>query len=198
MTELEFEEIYDKVYAYTDYLIKNKKWFRKGKSDSFLKGKEVHDYVMEAIEKYMRAPEKYDSSSGRSLINYLKIHIIQTLVGNDARSPENKTTADVFSILGNEEIEDPSTLIDSILPHLDQYYDDEIDYSAIMTEIEHEVTADPDAEKVFLGLSVFDMKRREIIKEFDMSETEYNNAVRRLDTIKNRVAKKYDLKPQKP
>ncbi|WP_339880799.1 hypothetical protein [uncultured Algoriphagus sp.] len=194
MTESEFDKIYDKLYVYTDFLVKKKKWFRKGKSDSFLKGKEIHDYIMDAVEKYLRFPEKYDLTSGRSLVNYLKVHIIQTLVGNDARSPENKTTSDLFAIYTDEGVDDPSAFLDTILPFLEEHLDDDLDYNTIMKQIEQEVNEDPNAESVFLGLSVFDMKRREIIEEFKMSESEYNNAVRRLNTIKARVAKQYDLK----
>ena len=193
MEEKELEDLYDKLYVYTDYLVKQKKWFRQGNSDTFLKGKEVHDYVSEAIEKYLTNPEKYDSSTGRSLLNYLKLHVIRTLVGNDSRSPENKTTKDVFAISDDLD-ENESTYLDKVLPFLDAFFPDEIDYHSIMAHVENEVQGDQDVENIFMGLCLYDLKRRDIIKEFGMTEVQYNNGLRRLKTILKNTALQFNLK----
>ena len=193
MEEKELEDLYDKLYVYTDYLVKQKKWFRKGNSDTFLKGKEVHDYVSEAIEKYLTNPEKYDSSTGRSLLNYLKLHVIRTLVGNDARSPENKTSKDVFAV--QEDLDDnESTYLDKVLPFLDAFFPDEIDYHSIMEHVENEIQGDKDVENMFMGLCLYDLKRRDIIKEFSMTEGQYDNGLRRLKTILKNTAQQFNLK----
>src|SRR5665213_911546 len=97
MDAINWDDLYLQLYAYTDHLLKARSWFRKDKTDSYLKGKQVHDYIQDAIEKYLLEPEKYDPSSGRSLVTYLKWHIIRSAVGNDVRSPENQTSSDILS-----------------------------------------------------------------------------------------------------
>lgn len=194
MDQKVLEELYEELYIYTDYLIKQKKWFRRG-SDSFLKGKQVHDYVSDAIERYLNEPEKYDESKGRSLLNYLKLHVIRNLVRNDSNSSENQSTLDVFAHSSSDNGEDSeSSYLDSVLPFLDAFFPDEIDYNDIMSYVEGQVEEDKDIENIFLGLCVYDLKRREIIKEFDMSEGQYNNGLRRLKTILKNTATEFNLK----
>src|ERR1700744_6202794 len=106
MEAIKWEDIYVQLYAYTDHLLKAYSWFRKD-ADSYLKGKQVHDYINDAIEKYLLEPEKYDPSSGRSLVTYLKWHIIRTSVGNDVRSQENKTSSIIEFGRNYEDNDDP-------------------------------------------------------------------------------------------
>src|SRR5258706_4925494 len=117
-TKIDWEDVYVKLYAFTDYLLRSKKWFRGRKTETYLKGQEVHDYVSEGISRFLEHPEKYDSAK-RSLTGYLKLHIIRTLIGNDAKSPENKLTMDVFSFADDVigEGEDSNLFLDTILPY---------------------------------------------------------------------------------
>jgi len=188
--------LYLQLYAYTDQLIKKKGWFRGGRTDSFLKGKQIHDYVSEAIEKYLVNPEKYDGSTGRSLENYLKLHIIRTLVGNDAKSPENKTSKSFTSLVSRKdaESEDGDSYLDSILPFAEAYFDQEIDAKEVMGFIELEVAKDKIVEEIYLGIKCYGWKRALVIKEFKMSDNDFDNGMRRLKTILNNTAKKYDIK----
>ena len=188
--------LYIQLYAYTDNLLKKKGWFRGGKTNSFLKGKETHDYVSEAFEKYLTNPEKYKGTTGRSLENYLKLHIIRTLVGNDARSPENRTSKSIPSLVSrkHEEGEDGDTYLDSILPFAEAYFDQEIDSKEIMTFIEQEVAKDKIVEEIYLGVRCYGWKRAMVIKEFNMSENDFDNGMRRLTTVLNNTAKKFDIK----
>ncbi len=93
ITQKEWADLYLQLYAYTDNLLKSYKWFRCGVKDTYLKGKEPKDYVMEAVTRFLEHPEKYDPEK-RSLLGYLKKHIIRTMAGNDARSEENRVSDD--------------------------------------------------------------------------------------------------------
>lgn len=190
----DWEAIYPQLYAYTDDLLKKKSWFRGKKTDSYLKGKTIEDYVSEAIWKYLSNPEKFDATSGRSLVNYLKLHIIRTLVGNDAKAPENKTSKDVFAIADKKQQDDDDSYLDSVLPYAEVFFDQEIDFKEIMTEIENEISKDEVAEKIYFGERYDGLKRAQIIEENKMSEKEFNNGKRRMQTILDTVAKKYNIK----
>ena len=195
MTEenIDWEELYLVLYAYTKWLLKNKYWFSGKKTSFFLKGKEAHDYVSEAIERYLRNPEKFDKSRG-NLVNYLKLNLIRSMVSNDFESYENKN---VQNILGSNPFkyeDNNSNYLDSILPHLDEYFDEQLDYDKIMTLIEKEIKDDGIVEEIFIGICCEGLKRSEIIEEFGMSENDYDNGYRRLRTIMNKVAIKFDIK----
>lgn len=190
--DVDWKDLYRRLYAFTDHLLKSKEWFRGPRTSSYLKGKEVHDYVSEAIEKYLRNPEKYHSNRGH-LINYLKFNVIRTLVGNDVRSSENTTTLDVFC---NVDKTDDANYLDLILPILEVYFDEELDYDLIMSHIEDEVKNDKIVEELFLGVCCDGLSRREVVKEFEMSEKDYDNGIRRLNTILIKVAEKFNLKKE--
>jgi hypothetical protein len=190
---INWESVLLELTAYAHTLIKAKSWFRK-KSDSFLQGKNVDDYVMEAISKYLNNPEKYNPSKG-TFINYLKYNILRHLVHNDAKSPENKTTNDVFGKQFKEE-DDPGKYYDAILPCIEEYFDDQIDYNTVVGAVEKKCENDEIAYKIFYEVFLCGGKRREVCKEQDISETDYDNGIRRLLTILKETATQYQIKRQ--
>ncbi len=191
MDTINWEDVYVQLYAYTDQLLKAHQWFRKGKSDSFLKGKQVHDYVADAIEKYLSAPEKYNPSTNRSLVNYLKLHIIRTLVGNDANSSENRTSLDIFAL--NDTDDDPFENIEFFLPYANIYFDQEMDYNKILSDVKMQLKGDETACKIFDCVCCNGMKRREVILEHNLQDPDFDNGMKRLRTVLKNTAKKYDL-----
>jgi len=62
--------------------------------------------------------------------------------------------------------------------------------------IEKEAKGDKIAEDIVLGICFNGLKRREVIEEFNMSDKEFDNGMRRLKTILNRAVKRFDLKTQ--
>ena len=199
--DIDWNDVYIRLYAFADLLIRSKHWFRDTadrKTGVFLAGKSVEDYVMEAIARYLENPEGYDPSTGRSLVNYIHWHILRNLVRADVTSLENKET--VAASYAEDE-DDDSDLEDiralkSMLPHIEAYFDEEIDINKITAALEVEVSKDPDVEKVYLGICMSGMKRREVIKDFNMSDKEFDNAMRRFHTILKNTAKVYGLKPK--
>lgn len=191
--DIDWEEVILRLQAFTRSLANGKGWFRGGETKSYLKGKEIDDYVFEAIEIFLRNPDKFDSNKG-SLTKYLCYSIIRNLVRNDLVSAENRTTNNVFAYQNNNgDEEDSASYLDAILPHAEVYFDQEIDYTEVMSYIESETKGDSDVENIFLGITGYGLKRAEIIKEFGMTPVEYDNGMRRLITIRNRAAKIYDI-----
>lgn len=193
ISDEEWQEIILRLQAFTRFLVKDKGWFRGSEAGTYISGKEIDDYVFEAIGRYLKNPEKYDPSK-RTLVEYLKKHLIRTLVNNDLVSSENQTSTDLFAFESeNEDEEGKDTFIDTILPKVDAFYDDEIDYNEIMNFIESEAKGDEFVENIFLGLNC-GMKRADIIDEFGMTASDYDNAMRRLITIRKKAAQKYNIK----
>jgi DNA-directed RNA polymerase specialized sigma24 family protein len=188
---IKWEEVLLRLTAFTDSLVSRLTWFRGKKVESFLKGKQVEDYVQEAILRYLNNPEKYDSAKG-TLVDYLCLNIIRSLVSNDVNSSENKTTKllSSFQVLSRDGV--TLTYEDALLPHVEALFDEAIDHNALLSKIETNVKGDVVVENIFLGICLGN-KRREVIKEFGMSEKEFDNGMRRLKTILSNSAQEIGL-----
>lgn len=192
LSDEEWKKIITQLQAYTRMLVFGRGWFRGPKASAYIAGKEVDDYVFEAIRRYLEDPTKYDPSR-RTLVEYLKKHIIRSLVNNDLVSAENKSTNDFYAIESENHGDIGSdTYINTILPKLEVFYDDEIDYNNIMRFIESEIKGDICVENIFLGLNC-GMKRADIIDEFGMTSSDFDNAMRRLITVRKRAAQKFTI-----
>lgn len=185
--DIDWEEVIVRLEAFTKSLTRKQYWFRGGSTTTFLKGKEMRDYVYEGIGKYLANPEKYDQSKG-DLVSYLKFNLIRSLVSNDVTSEENGTTKDVFAYANEGEDDENTSYLDQILPYIEPMFADEIDYKKIKEYVENTIQGDTVVEEIFLGLYSEGMKRREIIKEFNMNEKDYDNGNRRLQTVIHQAA----------
>ena len=194
MDTINWDELYLQLFAYTDTLLKANTWFRKGKIDSYLEGKQVHDYVAAAIEKYLSEPHKFDPKK-RSLVGYLKIHIIRSLVWNDVNKQENKTTADLEFYIDQDDDDSVST-IEAIMPYANVYFDQQIDHDRILNDIKEEIKTDEIVKKIFEAHCQNGMLRREILIEYNMDANVFDNGMKRLRTVLKKKKKKYDLKQQ--
>ena len=191
--DIDWEEIIYQMQGFFRSYFKDAPWFRGVGADTFLMGKTKDDYIYEAIGRYLENPAGYDPGKG-TLIHYLEYNLLRSLVSNDLRKKENQTTRDVYGrILDHDADDDSTAYYDRLLPISEALFDDEIDYDTVMTEIESEVKKDTDCENIFLGLNVEGMKRADIIKEFGMTEGQYNNGWRRLKTILRDIALKYRI-----
>jgi len=179
--------------AFARSFAKRYSWFRSGKNTTLLMGKEIEDYVYEAIGRYLEAPEKFDPSRG-DIIAFLKYNILRSLISNDANKDENKYTEDVYHRFDDDD-DDDSNYLDRMLPYTLAAFPEQIDYQAINKYILNLINEDEVLENIYLGLYQSGMKRREIIKEFNMNEKDYNNGVRQLDTIIRSASKFFN--PQK-
>ena len=188
LTDAEWEDIIARLTAFTTSWVKGKDWFRSDDTGTFLMGKKVEDYVYEAIGRLIASPEKFDPSKG-DLLNYLKYNLIRSLVSNDLNLIENTHTLDVYA-RDHESDGDENALpySERLLPYTSALFPDDIDYDAIKVYMEKEIQDDTDVENLFLGIYSYDMKRREIIEEFNITGAAYDNAMRRFTTILKRAA----------
>lgn len=181
--------------AFARSFTRDKPWFRGWRTGTFLKGKTVDDYVYDAILRLLENPDGFDQEKG-TLIHYLEYYLLRSLISNDLALKENETTRDVYCRILDRDAEDHSTAYyDRLLPFTEALFDDEIDYTVILAEIETAVKKDKTCEEIFLGLSA-GLKRAEIIEEFKMSPKDYDNGNKRLKTILRDIAQEYDI--QKP
>ncbi len=196
LSEDELRDIIRKLTAFTyRYAFDNKSWFRKG-SDSLLKGKKVEDYVYEAIGRYFENPEKHNTERG-SLFTYLST-VVMTLVGNDLRSKENKTTwAIPHEADGDENGNKELDYFDLVTRRIEENIEDQIYYDQIVKDIVEEIAKQEEAgnkdilEKIYLGLDL-GLKPKDIMETFKMPNGEYNNGIRRLRTIVRKIVSKYE------
>jgi hypothetical protein len=191
----DWEDLLPKLIAFTRKYTSDRNWFRGGDTANFLAGKQVEDYVYEAITRYLEDKSKYKRNKG-SLTAYLKLNVIRSMVANDLRKSENKLTDDVFGSFfsgGEDEINDLS-YEDIILPYTEPLFVDDADYHNVKDYIKEQIKGDTIAENVFLGYE-YSLKRREIIEEFEMSDSEYDNGFRRLKTALSNAS--YFFNPNK-
>lgn len=188
--EIEWGDLYRRLLASTSLLLRNLTTFRGPRSDSFLFGKQPHDYVDEAIEKYLYCPEKYKPEKG-DLFNYLRYNLIRSMVSNDINSAENNKNKDLHALIQNEEKIESYT--DATLPYVEALFDQDVDYSTVLSFVEQQINGDEILEMIFLGVTL-DLTRRDVILQGRMSEKDYDNGKRRLATILAHTAKHFELK----
>jgi len=195
-THIDWEEIIIRLIAFTRSWTRGKPWFRGETTTTFLMGKEVEDYVFEAIGKYLEKPEKFDPDKGE-LLEYLKYNLVRSFVANDLRKKENNQTDDIFAEDSEEHHDEKSSSYsERVLPYTAALFQDDVDYNAIKEYIEKEVQGDADVENIFLGIYIYGMKRREVIEEFTMTAASFDNGMRRLTTVINRAATHFNKHTQ--
>lgn len=190
-----WNEIYLQLYAFADYLLKMHKWFRGKQTDSYLGGRQPHDYVLDAIEYHLRNPDKYDPSK-RTLVSYLKKHLIRRSISNDSRKAENIKTSEFLNVSHSSDPEDDD-LLESFLPYVQAEFVQQMDFDTIMRDIDQAIQSDPVALKIFEGIGKENLKRREIIEIHEMTEETYDNGMKRLKTILKQTVKKYEIEEPK-
>jgi hypothetical protein len=186
-----WKEILPSLNGYAKLLLETRHWFRRPGAYSYLKGKEAGDYVMEAVAKYLEHPEKFDASK-RSLVGYLKEHIIRSLISNDATSSENQTNIDPAAdeLEGLDALE--TTFFSSVLPQHASDIEEMIDFKQIICYIVAELKDDDIAQNILLG-RVEGLERRDIAEEFGMTAHQYDNGMRRLLTVSLHAAKHFNI-----
>jgi len=190
LSQQEWDDLYGQLLAFADFTLQHKRWFRKTKDSSFLKGKMAHDYVVEAVTRHLEHPEKYDPTK-RTLLRYLQKHILKTLIYDDAVSKENKGSIDAVGArldCGGEYIVN----IEDMLPAADALFDDELDYNQIIGEIKEGITQDQPALVIFDAICQ-GTPRKDVIEEQGWTKNIYDNGMKRLDRVRLRVAEKYHI-----
>ncbi len=189
---IDWDDVFIRLCAIAQKMLSAKSWCR-GQSGSYVGGKEATDYAAEAIERYCENPEKFVATKG-DFFKYLAYNLMRSLISNDAKSAENRTSTDPSRVAN--EGGDVSNYADALEPAVNEYFDDAVDYHTIMSAVEAALEGDEIAKDVFLGL-VSGLKRADIIEEFKMTAKQYDNANRRINTVRKEIAQKFNLEPSK-
>jgi hypothetical protein len=188
----DWEDTIIKLTAIAQTIIRKKGWLRKN-SEATLKGQTAKDYVLNAIGWHLQNPEKYKPELG-SLVTHLANRMM-TLVGDDAKRKENRLGLEIQHVADGDE----STYLERLTGSIENCIEEEMFNDMIISEIVHEISNIADdknrdiLEKIYLGFES-ELKRRQIIKTFGMTEADYDLGFKRLKTIANRVMNKYENK----
>lgn len=169
--EIDWDDIYPKLLAFTHYRIANIVWY-KG-ANNLPKGYKAEDLVMEAINRFLNYPDKFDGKKG-NLINYLKFNVINSLISQLRVSAENKTSTDTYEV----EILNKSLSVD---------LDSNLDITIIKEEIEKQIEDDTLLYNIFYFRYYEEYQRSEICDELGIATREYDNTMRRLRRIVEKI-----------
>jgi hypothetical protein len=188
ISDSEWNNIIIQLKAFIESMIEKRSFFRGSSSDSYLKGKEADDYVLETIHMFIENPEKYNPTKG-SLIKFLKYYLARNIVGKDFRSKENKVSQEFNEFTIDEDDSSIISYEESVYIAIYEFFEDQLDFKKIVDDLINEIGSDILAENVLFGL-INGYKPREVMSEFNMTDNEYNNALRRLKTIQKSIALK--------
>lgn len=140
----------------------------------------AYDFSMEAIKRYIENPSKFDSSRNPDLVWYLKYNILRRLISNHKTLDGQKREVlyDNHDVNGIK-VENASAEIFDI--------HNRIDLQHTLDKIRLEVRCDKDLLSVFELRYVEDYKPAEVMDKLQITDRDYNNKIRRVDTIRIRV-----------
>lgn len=187
-------------------LLKNLYAFARGlynqlyRTDVNNRGKSFKDYVHEALDKYFRAPEKYDPQKS-PIEYYLKYNLIRNSLYNDLPTHKKK------EYLAQKKLAPEHTEMMQIVPEPEIFIEpDDIevpvaeltehDRSLLLLEIEKQIEGDSSVEQIYLAVAheKYNLSdRKEICEECNISTDDFDNGRRRFKTVLNRVFKALQL-----
>lgn len=177
-----FSELLKVLMSYSYYIIGNSS-LRLEKNREQL----AYDLAMEAITRYLENPNKFDPSRNSDLVKYLKFSILKRLVSNfkELKGQKNELIYNKADAIGIE-------VMNSFLKEND--INESIDLSNTIKLIQKELIQDKLLSQIFKLRYIEDSTRKEICKDLSISNEEYNNVIRRLKTVLNRVTKQQETK----
>jgi hypothetical protein len=143
-------------------------------------GYTTEDFTQEAIFRYLEVPKTYNPSKGKFL-SFLKYYILRRLVSNLNVLAENQQSIDLYQ--NNLNDDDDEVNYEDYLPGTTSDIEIEIDYNSYVDYIIERIDGETVLENIFEGIFINNLKRREICEHYDISEQDYDNGVRRLNTI---------------
>ncbi len=146
----------------------------------------AYDFSMECIKRYLEKPSEFDPSRNSDLVNYLKFNILRRLISNfkELKSQKIEFLYENDDLIGIE-------VLSSYLPELDLH--ESIDLREVVKSIKKEIEDSPELIQIFKLRYLKDYSRSETIEALQISENEYNNRIRRLDTVRKNVVRKTQI-----
>lgn len=142
----------------------------------------AYDFSMEAIKRHLENPGKFNPERNPDLVWYLKYYILRQLVSNFKESKGQKQ-----ELAYPENDPDGMSAMDTYIEVYDIH--DHIDLEIAIEIIHGMISDDPPLLEIFRLRYLDQYCRAEIISELSITSGEYNNRIRRLDTVFKRVAK---------
>ena len=142
----------------------------------------AYDFTMEAIMRHLENPGKFNPERNPDLVWYLKYYILRQLVSNFKESKGQKQ-----ELAYPEHDPDGMHVMDSYIEAYDIH--DHIDLEKTIEIIYGMLSNDQPLLELFKLRYLEQYSRAETISELSITSGEYNNRIRRLDTVFNRVVK---------
>lgn len=147
----------------------------------------AYDISMEAIKRYLENPKKFEPSRNPDLVRFLKYSIIRRLVSNfkGLKGQQNEL---LF------ENDDPNgmAVMNAFIKENDIH--DKIDLDNTIQLILNDISGNPILIELFELRYINDYTRADIIEKLEITRGEYNNRIRRLDTVRKRVVQRQKIK----
>lgn len=142
----------------------------------------AYDFAMEAIKRHIENPNKFDSKRNPDLVKYLKFNILRRLVSNfkESKGQSHEIAYDPDDPTG---IKVMKTFVEEIDVH------DAIDAKQTIHDIQCSIIDDKPLLELFELRHLKEYSRAETITELGITSNEYNNRIRRLDTVFRHIVK---------
>ncbi len=142
----------------------------------------AYDFAMEAVKRHLEYPGKFNPEKNPDIVKYLKYYIIRQLISNYKGSMGQKQELAKPDLNPDE--------VNVVNNYLDKYdIHDSIDFDKTLETIQTVISDDPQLLDVFKLRYLKDYTRGETISKLGITQGEYNNRIRRLDTVFKRVIK---------
>ena len=137
---------------------------------------------MEAIKRHIENPTKFNPKRNPDIVKYLKFNILRQLVSNfkELKGQSNEIAYNPDDPIGIK-------VMNSFIEESDVH--DAIDARQTIHDIECSIIDDKPLLEIFELRYLKEYSRAETITELGITPGEYNNRIRRLDTVFRRIAK---------
>jgi len=142
----------------------------------------AYDFAMETIKRHLENPTKFNPERNPDIVKYLKFNILRRLVTN---FKELKGQSHELAYYDDDPI--GMKVTNSFITDIDIH--EAIDLKQTIRSIERYISDDQLLMDIFNLRFLMDYTRAETIGELGITPGEYNNRIRRLDTVFKSVIK---------
>jgi len=142
----------------------------------------AYDMAMESITRYLENPSEFDPTRNPNLVWYLKYNILQRLISNFKALKGQKN-----ELLYENNDSNGMVVMNAFSEENDVH--DLIDLKNTIRLIKEDISDNSVLLELFELRYINDYSRAETIEKLSITKGEYNNRIRRLETIRKRVIK---------
>ena len=142
----------------------------------------AYDFAMETIKRHFENPTKFNPERNPDIVKYLKLYILRQLVSNF-----KGLKGQSHELAYNDDDPTGIKVMNSYIEESDIH--DTIDTDQTIRDIERSISDNKPLLDIFKIRYLMDYTRAETIGELGITSGEYNNRIRRLDTVFRRIVK---------